>query len=96
MERKFSQVDDQLLMFLGGQAGSGKSHLIKAVKFFCDKWQLKWMLQCAATTGCAASLIEGATVHHALGIEVYKSKENRRYRPVEHNKVNPRQINGTL
>jgi len=63
----------QLLMFLSGKAGSGKSHVIKTalafLKKFCNNCDIPFdtdVVKVTAVTGCAAAnlKIPGATTIH--------------------------------
>jgi hypothetical protein len=54
--------DDQLLMFLGGAGGTGKSRVIDAVDAFCASWHRSDSIVKAALTGKAATLIGGRTL----------------------------------
>lgn len=55
-------------IFLTAQAGSGKSHLIKAIKnWFTDRGKI---VAVTALTGVAAQLIEGVTIHRWAGIQL--------------------------
>ena len=64
---------EQLLMFLSGKAGSGKSHVIKTalafLKKFCNNCDIPFdtdVVKVTAVTGCAAAnlKIPGATTIH--------------------------------
>jgi ATP-dependent exoDNAse (exonuclease V) alpha subunit len=59
----------QLLMFMSGVGGTGKSYVIKAIQeWFAARDKSHW-LQTAAPTGTAASDIGGSTLHSLLGIK---------------------------
>lgn len=73
--------DDQLIMFLTGQAGSGKSEVINTVlayaRAFCKEIDYpfdKHMIVVTAMTGVAATLINGETLHSAAHINTDKIK----------------------
>ena len=53
----------QMLMFVTGMGGSGKSHVIKAIVELCKWCGCLHELLLSAPTGCAAILIEGYTIH---------------------------------
>ena len=56
------QVEDQqLLMFLGGEGGTGKSRVIDAVNAFVTSWSKSRSVLKTALTGKAATLIGGQT-----------------------------------
>lgn len=57
----------QLLMFLSGCGGSGKSRIIKAFLDFARRWNSSTTVVVTATSGIAAMLIGGCTLHSAIG-----------------------------
>ena len=64
--------DEQLLMFLTGAGGTGKSHVIFTCRSFCqefsDNIQVMFdrnSFMITACTGSAASLLDGVTIHGA-------------------------------
>ena len=61
----------QLLMFLGGCGGTGKSRVIQAVVDFARRWNSTSTVVITALSGIAAMLIGGCTLHSALGIGTY-------------------------
>jgi hypothetical protein len=63
----FLRPTQQLLMYLGGMAGTGKTQVIKALTTFFAAQGAAHQLQLLAPTGAAASLIGGSTYHHFLG-----------------------------
>ena len=63
---------DQLKMYLGGMAGTGKSQVIKALMHFFTQRNESYRFMCMAPTGAAASLIGGSTYHSVLGINNYQ------------------------
>ena len=67
---------EQLKMFLGGMAGTGKSQVIKALTYFFEQRNESYRFLCMAPTGAAASLISGSTYHSVLGISQYTSSES--------------------
>ena len=58
--------EEQLNMYLGGMAGTGKSQVIKALIYFFDQRDESYRFMCMAPTGAAASLIQGSTYHSML------------------------------
>jgi Helitron helicase-like domain at N-terminus/PIF1-like helicase len=54
---------DQLLLHIGGMAGTGKSHVIKAIVALFKRCGRSESLLLSAPTGCAAVLIGGHTIH---------------------------------
>ncbi|KAJ3897809.1 hypothetical protein F5879DRAFT_778115, partial [Lentinula edodes] len=59
---------DPLRMFLGGSGGTGKSHVITALKQFFDENQQSRRFRLASYTGVAAKNIAGMTLHAALSL----------------------------
>ena len=55
-------------MFLGGSGGTGKSRVIQAFVDFSRRWQATTSTVITASSGVAAVLIGGCTIHSALGI----------------------------
>ncbi|KAG1780902.1 hypothetical protein EV702DRAFT_927029, partial [Suillus placidus] len=53
----------QLLMFITGIGGSGKSHVIRAIVEMFQRCGALEKLTLSAPTGSAAVLIEGYTIH---------------------------------
>lgn len=53
---------DQLLMFLGGAGGTGKSRVIDAIDAFCSSWHRSKSIVKTALTGKAATLVGGVTL----------------------------------
>jgi hypothetical protein len=56
-------TDDQLLMYIGGMGGTGKSHIIEAIIELFRQCGYSEKLLVSAATGCAAVLINGYTIH---------------------------------
>ena len=57
-----------LRMYLGGQGGCGKSHLLHAFKDFTRLWGLPNSVLLTATTGTAAVNIKGVTIHSVVNL----------------------------
>lgn len=57
---------EQLKMYLGGMAGTGKSQVIKAISHFFNERGEGYRFMCLAPTGTAAALIGGSTYHSIL------------------------------
>lgn len=66
---------DQLLMFLAGIGGSGKTHVVNAIRELFSRLEQDSKLKLSAPTGCAAVLIHGQTIH-ALTLLGGRSKVN--------------------
>ena len=58
----------QLIMYIGGMAGTGKSQVIKALTVFFEKRNESHHIVITAPTGTAAALVGGSTYHSILGI----------------------------
>ena len=66
-------------MYIGGEGGTGKSHVINGVKLLLSKMGKGSMLQVAAASGAAADNINGSTIHSCLGLEVQSKPGKRRF-----------------
>ena len=60
----------QLVMFLAGSGGTGKSRIIQAFTDFARRWHSTSSCVVCASTGIASILILGCTVHAALGVGI--------------------------
>src|ERR1700723_2355548 len=58
----------QLIMYIGGMAGTGNSQVIKALTAFFEKRNESHPIVITAPTGTAAALVGGSTYHSILGI----------------------------
>jgi chromosomal replication initiation ATPase DnaA len=63
-----------LRMFMTGPGGTGKTHVVKALKKLMKSYGYAHQIRFLAPTGTAAALIDGQTVHSALGIPVHMNK----------------------
>lgn len=66
--KKLLPKDGQLIMYLGGSGGTGKSRVIRAFVDFSRRWHATTSTVITASSGVAAILIGGCTIHSALGI----------------------------
>ena len=66
---------EQLKMYLGGMAGTGKSQVIKALIQFFNERNEGHRFMCMAPTGAAAALIGGSTYRHILGFTPFDGSE---------------------
>jgi hypothetical protein len=64
-------AEDQLLLYVAGEGGTGKTQIIKAIKLGYTYLQREAELLLMAPTGAAAYNIGGRTIHAALGINTY-------------------------
>lgn len=56
-------METQLLMYVSGVGGTGKSHVVKAIVELFRRCNSSGQLLLSAPTGCAAVLINGYTIH---------------------------------
>lgn len=68
--------DDQLLLYIRGEGGVGKSRVVMAIEIGFSLLSRKDQLVLAAPTGAAANNIGGSTIHTCLGIGV-RNKQGR-------------------
>lgn len=77
---------EQLKLYLGGMAGTGKSQVIKAlIEFFAIRNE-SYRFTCIAPTGAAASLINGSTYHSMLQLGQFSSDSQQNLSKV-HNRL---------
>ncbi|KAH9852842.1 hypothetical protein C2E23DRAFT_698242, partial [Lenzites betulinus] len=57
----------QLLMYLGGMGGTGKSRVLQAVMNFLDNRGESYRFIVLGPTGSSAALVGGSTYHSVLG-----------------------------
>ncbi|KAJ6601230.1 hypothetical protein DFH09DRAFT_886634, partial [Mycena vulgaris] len=62
-EHFISGTEEQLLMYVAGVGGSGKSFLVNTLVEFFECCGVSDNLLLSAPTGCAAVLISGYTIH---------------------------------
>ena len=58
---KHEQVE-QIIAYVGGPGGTGKSQIIKAIISFHEKVEFRHTLRLCADTGTASKLIGGSTI----------------------------------
>ncbi|KAH7119219.1 hypothetical protein EDB81DRAFT_610171, partial [Dactylonectria macrodidyma] len=66
---------DQMLLYVGGEGGTGKSRVIKAIVAGMDLMMRKHEVILMAPTGAAADNISGNTYHTSLGISISKTQK---------------------
>lgn len=66
---------NQLLFFLYGCGGTGKSHVINAIEAFCIAWGKPGAIAKTAMTGKAAVGINGKTLHSFLGMHNFEGRD---------------------
>ena len=62
----------QMIFYLGGEGGTGKSKVVKALSQYMSELGISSRLRKAAPTGVAAGNIGGSTLHMLLGLAVKK------------------------
>lgn len=67
----FNIVKNKQNLFLSGSAGTGKSFTIKKIVEYLENNNINYGL--TALTGCAASLINGQTIHSYLLLGIDKT-----------------------
>lgn len=65
---------EQLKMYLGGAAGTGKTQLVRAVQSLAEQWGRRGAVRTCAFSGIAAKVVGGRTVHGLLGIGIKGAK----------------------
>ena len=56
-------TEEQMLCHITGPGGTGKSHVVRAIVEFFKRCGASEQLMLSASTGCAAILIDGYTLH---------------------------------
>ncbi len=67
-----------LHMLMTGPGGTGKTHVVKALKDLMKMYGFAHRIRFLAPTGTAAALIDGQTIHSALGIPVHLTNADMR------------------
>lgn len=73
VERKLCEIlpqDGQVIMFVSGSGGTGKSRVIQSVVDYARRWCTLPSVVVCASSGAAAVLVGGCTIHTALGIRI--------------------------
>ena len=63
-----TEKHEQLIMYIGGMAGTGKSQVIKALTSFFEKQTESHHIVIMAPTGTSVALVGGSTYHSIVGI----------------------------
>ena len=69
-----STPSDPLRLFISGEGGTGKSHVIRAIKHLFEHFLKSKALFCMAPTGVAAYNINASTIHSAFGFNLNTSQ----------------------
>lgn len=70
------QIKPQLVAYLGGEAGTGKSVVIHALLAFAKKWGRAGSVETMAFTGVAAINVNGKTMHSARNLKLNGLAQN--------------------
>ena len=65
----------QMIFYLGGEGGTGKSKVLNALTGFLESVGLRHTIRMGAKTGCAAGNIGGSTLHSLLKLPVGRGKK---------------------
>lgn len=71
-DEKLDAAQNQLLVYVGGEGGTGKTQLIRAIKALFHSWGRDEQLQTASFMGMPASQIGGNTLHRLTGLRRVK------------------------
>jgi hypothetical protein len=71
-ERARYSLQPQLIGYLGGEAGSGKSAVIAALLMFATRWGRRNTIETLAFTGVAAIQVHGKTIHSGRNVQFGK------------------------
>jgi hypothetical protein len=69
------QTDTQIIAYVGGEGGTGKSRIISAIRLYFEKVQKLQELEIIAYTGTAASNVQGKTLHSSLKIGINNNSQ---------------------
>ncbi|KAH9848082.1 hypothetical protein C2E23DRAFT_713305, partial [Lenzites betulinus] len=75
--------NEQLLMYLGGMGGTGKSRVVHAVIGFLEGRGESYRFIVLGPTGSSAALVGGSTYHSVLGFCPGQESSNRRSSTLE-------------
>ena len=74
IKRHFKDDTEQLIAYIGGPGGTGKSQVIKAIIELHKRMKKRHTLKLCANTGTAAKHIEGSTTTTLFGLSA-KNKD---------------------
>jgi hypothetical protein len=69
-------LQQQLISYIGGSAGSGKSAIISSLLLFAQSWGRRDTVETMSYTGIASILIDGETLHKQRGLALFTLKSN--------------------
>lgn len=67
-----AEPPEQMIMYLGGEGGTGKSKVLRAVTDYMTGLGIRHKLRIAAETGVAAGNVGGSTLHSLLKLVVHE------------------------
>jgi len=70
------ELKPQLVAYLGGEAGTGKSNVIHALLTLGQRWERDGSVETLAFTGVAAINIQGRTMHSARNLRLNGAENN--------------------
>ncbi|OWZ23257.1 putative mitochondrial protein [Phytophthora megakarya] len=70
---------DQVIAFLGGGPGTGKSQVIRALQALAESWVSRDALKTVAYQGVAAEAVNGQTIHNLFKWGIEKGSRRKRY-----------------
>src|SRR6185312_14139029 len=71
---------EQMLLYLGGAGGTGKTRVVQAIRFMAENYGKSSWLATGSFTGMAARLIRGRTLHGWLKLKPENGKKKGRKR----------------
>jgi hypothetical protein len=71
-----TEMPVQMILFLGGEGGTGKSKVLKALTKFMATLKIRHRIRLGAQTGVAAGNINGSTLHSLLDLTIKKTKKD--------------------
>jgi len=74
---QMGDTPEAICMLLTGPGGTGKTHVVNALRALMVEYGDKHTLQFLAPTGSVASLIDGMTIHKGLGIKIKSNKKGK-------------------
>ena len=89
-------IKKQLIFYIGGEGGTGKSRIIDAVSYYFAQYNISSKLKKMAFCGTAAYNIGGRTIHSLIKIKKMKKKNENDTLTIEDRSNLERTWNGTL
>jgi len=72
-----SENPQPIRILLTGPGGTGKTHVVNALRALMAEYGSEHMLRFLAPTGSAASLIDGMTIHKGFGIKIKSNSKGK-------------------